>query len=215
MPWAMLSVPLTLASQIVGKSLASSRPPHHPSVIPVNPARSSPTEAFSPVQRPSALSQSSSCSNSLFDSIYLLFPFEVLFPVFWEAHFPDFSCLLLGLLLFLLPRFYSPPPAKGKHTPVSPYPLGLVSISLAILSTHTHHVSLYQNAPKFKFLAPICLLNCSVAFLGAQNISPPEHPAVSSESIIFTWNCLPSWHYYFSPLRPQCFVTHGPSWTQL
>lgn len=154
-----------------------------------------PTKASSPVNRPSALSRSFSSFNSLFYSIYPLFPFEALFLVFWEMHFPDESCLSLGLLLFLFPRFPSLLyPAKCKHTPVG-FSLTLI---LSFLGHPIHFIyHLYQMASKFKFLAPVCLLDCSVAFLGALNISPPGHPADTTKSIIFTWNFSPSWHHYF------------------
>ena len=82
------------------------------------------------------------------------------------------------------------------------------SVSLGILSIHTHHHHLYQMIPNFKYQAPVCLLKCSVPIscyllLASQNhLSSPETAHLPG----FSFCC---------SLRWQCFATQIPPRIQL
>lgn len=67
------------------------------------------------------------------------------------------------------------------------------SVSLAILSIHTHHHHLYQMIPNFEYRAPVCLLKCSVPF-----------PAISFWHLTIT--CL---HLKLLTFLALVFAVHG------
>ena len=112
--------------------------PSQPSIIPTN--------ASSPVSQPPALYQSSSASNSLFDSLPLfVFWSSAPHPHFfsyWKVCFPNYSFLpgtaflSTSKISFTQPRVSVPPWFV---------PLGSFLLSLALLSPHAHHLSLIPD----------------------------------------------------------------------
>lgn len=111
------------------------------------PSLCNPTQALSPVKRPSALSHfSPTSSNSLFDSIYPLFPLKFCF-LLSQRHISQIILVSLRPLLFLLPSFHSlPHPAKGKH-PLMAFFLGLFCFLGHLIHLYTSFITCTRWLP--------------------------------------------------------------------